>query len=252
MMTDREIRQYISSGANFYVSLFGEAVHMQKVDKEFYSYVRPKEGEHGISFIYRVHIEDLPAEQKKMVIDEMKAMQMPIWFDLLISDETAFLFSGKEGTHDQTGYDEDGETYLALLLEEKREYQEGMDQIIQVRTAEEFAVWARIANDVLAGGKPDMHPVHHYHLCEEGLMKCYILYHDDIPVSVAATMDDHGAVSLEFVATIPEMRRRGFAKAVCERAVTDAFLDGAFIVTVRAVDAAARRIYQSMGFKVYR
>lgn len=125
IMTDREIKQYISSGADFYVSLFGEAVHMQKVDTEFYSYVKPKEGEHGISFIYRVHIEDLPTEQKKMVIDEMKAMQMPIWLDLLISAETASLFSGKEGKHDQTEYDEDGESYLALLLEEKENIRKG-------------------------------------------------------------------------------------------------------------------------------
>lgn len=49
-------------------------------------------------------------------------------------------------------------------------------------------------------------------------MKCYILYHDDAPVSVASIMDNNGAASLEFVGTVPEMRRRGFAKAVCEKA----------------------------------
>ena len=32
-MTDREIIQYIDSGANYYVSLFGNAPHMRKTDK---------------------------------------------------------------------------------------------------------------------------------------------------------------------------------------------------------------------------
>jgi len=36
-MTNKEIIQHIDDGANYYVGLFGEAVHMEKVDKEFYS-----------------------------------------------------------------------------------------------------------------------------------------------------------------------------------------------------------------------
>ena len=82
-------------------------------------------------------------------------------------------------------------------------------------------------------------------------MKCYILYHDDTPVSVAAIMDNNGVASLEFVGTISEMRRKGFAKAVCEKAVSDAFDDDASIVTVRAINRTAARLYQSIGFKAY-
>ena len=44
-MTNREIFKHIDDGANYYAGMFGEAVHMEKVDKEFYSYVKPKAGE---------------------------------------------------------------------------------------------------------------------------------------------------------------------------------------------------------------
>lgn len=93
-----------------------------------------------------------------------------------------------------------------------------------------------------------MHPVHHYPLCRDGLIDCYILYAGGIPASVAATMNDGGNVSLEFVSTVPEMRRRGYAQIVCKKAVSDAFGAGACIVTVRAV---ASRLYQSIGFTPY-
>lgn len=82
-------------------------------------------------------------------------------------------------------------------------------------------------------------------------VKCYILYHDGIPVSVAAIMDNNGAASLEFVGTIPEMRNKGFAKAVCEKAVSNAFADGASIITLRASSGTAARLYRSVGFKAY-
>jgi hypothetical protein len=39
-MTNKEIIKHIDDGANYYVGLFGEAVHMEKVDKEFYSYTQ--------------------------------------------------------------------------------------------------------------------------------------------------------------------------------------------------------------------
>lgn len=250
-MTNKEIIQHIDEGANYYVGLFGEAVHMEKVDKEFYSYVKPKEGEQGISFVYNVSINDLPAEQMKTVVDEIKSMNMPIWFDLLASDEAVSVFFGKESTNEKPEPSEDDEVYLAILSEEKKEYDENDYRIIKVHTAEEFAIWAQMVNDILAGGHTDIHPVNHFIWCEKMGVKCYIMYYDNTPVSVASIMDNNGVDSLEFVGTIPEMRRKGFAKAVCEKAVSDAFADGASIVTVRAINRAAARLYQSMGFKAY-
>lgn len=250
-MTEREIIEYIDSGANFYISMFGNAEHMEMVNKECYTYIKPNDGEHGITFVYNIHMEHLPTERQKELVAEIKALDMPIWLDLLTSDALFFLFFGKNKIHGQTEFADDDEVYLALLPDEKTDFHADNDKIIQVQSAEDFALWAQVTNNLLAGGYPDMHPVYHYPLCKKGFMKCYIMYHNNVPVSVASTMNNHGIVSLEFVATIPEMRRQGFAKSVCEKAVNDALADGAKIITVRAANAAAGRLYQAVGFQAY-
>lgn len=250
-MTDREIVNHINDGANHYISMLGKAEHMEIVDNGFYSYVRPKENEHGISIIYNIRIDDLPLEKQKELVAEMKALHMPIWLDLLASDELFFLFFGKDKIHGQTEFADNDEIYMALLAGEREENFVSTDKIVRVQSPEEFVAWAQVANDVLANGYPDMHPVYHYPLCKDGSMKCYMIYNESEPVAVAGIMDNNGIVSLEFVATIPKMRRRGYARAVCERAVQDAFDDGAKIVTVRAIDAVASKLYQSIGFKAY-
>lgn len=251
-MTFKEIIQHIDNSANHYISLFGEAAHMERINKEFYSYVKPKLGEQGMSIIYNVRIDDLPPEQMKAVVDEMKSMNMPVWFSLLASDEASRAFFGSIPNRDNTDPDENDEIYMAMLPENRgrREYHEINDKLIRVRSAEEFALWAETTNGIFSDGYPNIHPVNHFNWVKSGA-KCYILYHDDIPASVAAVMDNGVAASLEFVGTVPEMRKRGLAGTVCERAVSDAFADGAFIITLRASNRAAARIYQALGFKAY-
>lgn len=249
-MTDREILQHIDSGANYYVSMFGNAEHMEIVDKGCYCYVQPKANEHGIRIIYNVRVDDLPIEQQDAIVTEIKALRMPIWLDLLASDEVFRFVFGKDKVHGQTVMADDDEVYMAVMPEEIQS-QKCKNRVLKVQAAEEFAIWAKIVNDVLAQGYPDMHPVYHYPLCKKGLMKCYIAYHDSEPASAAAIMDNNGVASLEFVATMPEMRRQGYAKSVCEKAVSEAFADGAKIVTVRAADSAAAHLYQSIGFRAY-
>ena len=250
-MTEREIIKHINDGANYYVSLFGKAEHMENVDKGCYSYVKPKGAEHGISIIYNVHMDDILLEEQKKLIDEMKELQMPIWLDLTVSDEVFFRVFGSKKIHGQTVFTDNDEIYMALLPDTKEINHVNNEKIVKVQTQEEFATWAKIANDVLANGYPDMHPIYHYPLCRDGIMKCYIMYNQSVPVAVASVIDNNGIASLEFVATIPEMRRHGFARRVCEKAVNDAFVDGAKIVTVRAIDAVASKVYESIGFKAY-
>lgn len=60
--------------------------------------------------------------------------------------------------------------------------------------------------------------IYHYPLCGDGIMKCYIMYNRNVPAAVASVINNNGIASLEFVATISQMRRQGFAKAVCEKA----------------------------------
>lgn len=250
-MTEREILKCIDDGANFYVSLFGRAEHMEIVDNGFYSYVKPVGEEYGISFIYNIRIDDLPTEKQAEIIEEMKALNMPIWLSLFASDELFIRTYGEPKRHGQTTFEEHDEIYMAMLPNEKPEYFESKGKVIRVQTKDEFKLWTKITNDNISGGYTDMHPEYHYPLIEKGLMSCYILYRNNMPVSVVATMNNRGIVSLEFVVTIPEMRRQGFAKYICSKVVCDTFNDGAKIVTARAVNALSGKLLEKVGFTAY-
>lgn len=250
-MTDKEIIRHIDDGANFYISLFGNAEHMEIVDRTYYRYIKPKTAVHGISFIYDIHLDNIPLEQAKMIVSDIKSLNMPFWLNLSSSDELFRLFFGKNREHGQTEFRDNDEIYMALLPSHQKNYKNVDKKIIKVQSADEFAVWADINNGILAGGLPDMHPIYHYPLCRKGVMKCYVVYEQEKPVAVSAIMDNHGIASLEFVATVPELRRKGYAKAACEKAIQDAFENGVKIITVRAINLAAAKLYESLGFRAY-
>ena len=237
-MTNQEVIQYINRGANYYLSLFGRAEHMEIVRKDRYSLVRPKGDVFGIRFVYNVRLEGLPQERKEELIGEIKALNMPVWWDLEFPIQAA-------------EPDPDGESYLAMLPGERPDWPDH-PAVTEAKTQEEFAQWAGVVNQVLSGGKEDIHPQYHYPLCRDGLLRCYTLRDPAGRVlSAAAAAVDREAASLEFVATVPGHRRQGLARAVCCRAVKDAFAYGAGIVTVRAIDGRAGALYGSMEFKKY-
>lgn len=258
-MTEQEIVKHIDNGAKHYIRLFANAKHMETYEKEYYSYIKPKEGEYGICFVYDIKIENLSKQKQQNLVEEIKALQMPIWLDLDASDDVFRMFFGREKVHGQTVFAEEDEIYMAVLAEEWLTQKAGHDkqgikqsvEVIKVNSAEEFAIWAKINNDVLAGGYADLHSVYHYPLCEKGLLNCYIAYSGNEPVAIASIMNNEGVSSLEFVATVPEARRKGFAQAVCERVVEDTFTDGAKLITVRAANLSAGKLYEKVGFKAY-
>ncbi|MDR1001947.1 MAG: GNAT family N-acetyltransferase [Oscillospiraceae bacterium] len=92
--------------------------------------------------------------------------------------------------------------------------------------------------------------VHHYHWCTDGRITAYIAYSEGKAVSVAAVLNNNGVCSLEFVATIPEYRRRHFAEAASIAAVNGAFANGAKIITLRAFDPAIK-LYEKLRVKTY-
>lgn len=246
---DREIIRCIDVGANHYISVFGDAEHMEMLDNGVYSCVRPKPGQEGISFIHNIQLEGLPTEQRQSIAQEIKAQGMPFWLDLTASDENFRMFFGKEKPRGQTVFAFDDEQYLAMEPDDFVPVDCKHD-VIMVSTPEEFAIWARIANDMLADGRMDIHPVHHYPLLQRGVIHCYMLYDGAQPASVACIMPDGRAASLELVATLPPFRCKGYARAVCSRAVEDAIHDGAEVLTVRANHAASASVYRSLGFRV--
>ena len=250
-MTDLQIVQYIDEGANFYIRLFGMAEHMEIIDTGCYSYVKPKNGEQGVTFIFDVRLDSLPPEIQREKIAKMKSLSMPIWLPLLAKDELHYLVYGNNKIHGQRIFFEDDEVYMAMLSNEKLQYNSAEHKIIKVQSEKEFERWANLTNQLMNGGHPYMHPKYHYPLCQRGLMNCYVLYKDNAPAAVTAVMNNHGITSLEFVATVPEMRRQGLAGEICSRAICDAFENDGTIITLRSINLAATKLYQSLGFKAY-
>lgn len=252
-MDAKQIVRYIDNGANYYLRLFGDAQHMEYVDNGYYCYVRPKNGEKGITFVFNIRLDNISPEVKVKKIAEIKALNMPIWLDLLAPSDLHILLFGIDKEHGKTVLDDCDEAYMALLPHEKIKYTpRDVDlAVVKVETVDQFQLWTRLANDLLGGGNPDMHPEYHYSLVQKGLMKCYIGYKNDAPGAVSAIMDNEKINSLEFVATVPEMRRQGLGKAVCTVAIDDAFNNGAQIITLRAIGLEARRLYESLGFRNY-
>lgn len=82
-------------------------------------------------------------------------------------------------------------------------------------------------------------------------MSCYVLCKSNTPAAVAAVMNNNGVASLEFVATVPEMRRQGLASEICLKAIHETFESKGRIITLRAVNLPAAKLYQSLGFKAY-
>ena len=120
-MTEQEIIKHIDNGAKHYIRLFANAEHMESYEREYYSYIKPKAGEHGISFVFDITIEHLPNERQQELATEIKALQMPIWLDLDASDEVFHLFFGRDKVHGQAEFAEEDEIYMAVLAEEWQE-----------------------------------------------------------------------------------------------------------------------------------
>ena len=246
-MTKHEIIKYIDAGANFYLDFFGDAVHMKTTDNGVYREICPKDGEHGIRFIYDLRLEHLPDEAAQAKIAELKALSLPVWWPLH-SEKVQRLLQGKDYVPQPPV--EGDEFYMALFPENLPDIISTGAEITQVNSAANFELWANMANQIFANGYQDIHPINHYHWCEKNLLIPYIVCCEDNPVAISAILNNKGIASLEFVATLPEYRRRGFAKAASITAIKDAFANGAKIITLRAFFPASI-LYQSLGFQIY-
>ncbi|MDR0898365.1 MAG: GNAT family N-acetyltransferase [Oscillospiraceae bacterium] len=228
-MTEGDILRCIDAGAKFYLDFFGDAIHMDRQDNGLYTTIAPKDGEQGVRFVYDLRLAHLDDAAAGAAIAAIQAMEMPVWWGL------------------SQGGDE---FYMALLPDQQPALTAIGQDIRRVTTPADFRTFAGIANAVFAGGYGDIHPENHYPWCADGRMAAYIAYAQGKPVAVAAILNNMGACSLEFVATLPAHRRQGLAEAVCCTAIRDAFASGAAIITLRAADPA-RRLYEKLGFETY-
>ena len=95
-MTDHEIIRCIDDGANFYLRFFGSAIHMDYYKNDYYSYIRPKQGEHGVKFAFNVRLENLSESECLEKISELKSLNLPVWWDLQSSNDLYRLVHGKD------------------------------------------------------------------------------------------------------------------------------------------------------------
>ena len=252
-MTEQEIIRCVDDGANFYLCFFGNAVHMDYHSNRFYSYIQPKQGEHGVKFAFDVKLEHLSEKEQLEKISELKSLKMPVWWDLQPSDSLYRLINGKDKGKTIFEPDNGDELYMAILPNEHINQETALDNVVvkKVDTPVAFAEWVKAVNNIMFGGYTDIHPVNHYHLCEKGMINCFTCYYNGVGVAFASVMDNENICSLEFVATDPNYRRQGFATAVCSEAMTYSFNNGAKIITLRALQPGTKELYTSLGYKIY-
>lgn len=248
-MDARDILRRIDEGANHFLHTLADGPHMTCTDADGFTVIQPKAGEAGVSFVCDLALEGLCQEDARTLIDRAKHVGFPVWFPLLSTDEQFAYFFGRERIHG-AALAADDEVYMAMLPGEMIDVPPRFP-VMRVESFAAFADCAHVVNTVLAGGRPDLHPIHHEHLMLSGRIRCHVLYNEGRPISAAVTMSQDGVASLELVATLPEYRHRGYAEAVCRQAVQDEWLRGAMLLTVRAVNSAAARIYERLGFHAY-
>ena len=248
-MDAREILRRIDQGAEHFLRTLADTPHMICTAADGYTVIRPKAGEEGVSFVRGLQLEGLTQVESAALIARVRAEGLPVWFPLLATDEQFQQFFGRTRIHGAPLTPED-EVYMALLPGELTAAPL-THPVQRVTDAAAFADCARVINVVLSGGRPDLHPIHHLPLVEKGRLHAHVAYHEGQPVSAAVTMCKSGAVSLEFVATLPAVRRMGYAGAVCRQAVQDELARGAALITVRAVNPAVARLYERLGFHSY-
>jgi ribosomal protein S18 acetylase RimI-like enzyme len=80
-------------------------------------------------------------------------------------------------------------------------------------------------------------------------LSCYLGYVDDRPASTAICLLSHGIAGLYWIATHPELQRRGLGAAITRRASNAAFEAGASAVILQA-STHGEPVYRRLGYRV--
>ena len=237
-MTQFEVLRRIDDDANGYIRLLGDAAHMESLDNGRYCVIFPKPGEQGVSFVYDIRPECL----NQKTIREIKRLEMPVWWPLLVSDK---LYRRIHNKARKPG----GELYMAIFPREMKSRTDALT-VKTVESPAEFARWAAFVQQVFC--EPHiLHARHHYPLCERGTLRCFYIEKDGEVLAAAAVAPEDFSASLEFVAVDPAYRRQGLASAVCTAALEDTFARSARLVTLRASEEGTRELYSALGFQGY-
>ena len=235
-MEKKKALYYVDEWANFYLSLFGEAKHMESHDNGCYTKIWPKQSEKGPTSIFNIRLEQLSDDDLARTVQEIKAVNCHTWWNLSYPEKIKNIIY-PDGWSACTP--NDWEVYSVMLPEELPAYVDSPVCVRRVESNSDFIVWTAIINDSIQKN--------HYHLCQNGMMRCYLGYCDDTPVSAAAILKNKGICSVEFATTLSDYRKKGFAAAVCQTAIKEAIHDGAEVITVRAY-GESKLLGKKLGF----
>lgn len=254
---DREcIRAAIVRGMEYYLETLALPPHMEHYDDGQCAWIRPRQGAVGPACTYRVCFgEKSDAELRAMALAYREQGAPRSWLTTPFS--TPARVGGllmELGLIDPTDADLHDEG-MAIPPERMSDLdflsESGASalRVERVATPEAFVHWTRITNDVLHGMEL-LDPALYYPLCESGKMACFLGWDGDRPMSTAATMREDGNATLEFIATLPGARGRGFGTAVCRAALRQLVGEGAELVSLRA-RAMGVSLYRKLGFETY-
>ena len=245
----RAILKRIDDAGTLFFDLMGDAAHMEKIQTPRYAMIRPKAGEQGPTTLYDIRLDGLPAPEAKDLVERIKAMGVHVWWDLCFPPEVRTWIFGERPSPGPEPNNE--ESYMAMAADEKPGYSAPSSdlRILRARTGQEFRQWAGLTNALFEEGTL-FHPVHHFRLCREGAMACYIGFIEGRAAGVCCVMRRGDLAALYLVATEPDLRRRGVATALCEFAIGEAVRSGAGLLTACAWPAA-KKLARKLGYTYY-
>ena len=249
-MENHEIVKHIVHGMEYYMETLALPEHMEKHDDGMCAWINPKPGAMGPEAVYRVNFQDKTEHQIRQIIQTYRENGIPEhWCITPLSTPEGIrnLLSSLEIIDPN----EERSLGMALLPDDYRKPAEEITSISvqKVTTKDDFKIWTDIANEVLHGFKL-LDPELYYPLCASRKMVCFLGYSGEIPVATSAAMNNNGSGTVEFVATLPDFRKKGSGTAVCCAAIEQLIGDGASIVSLRA-RAMGVSIYTALGFKAY-
>jgi len=127
-------------------------------------------------------------------------------------------------------------------------YQDSIIDVKKAETIDDFKIFNNICFDKTLSSENLIN------LYRKDMIRCYIGYNSEKPVSVTMVLKNKNIHYLEMTSTIPEYRKMGFATIVCQTAIKDSFKEEAELVTIRAgggpaADDGSKNLGKKLGFK---
>jgi ribosomal protein S18 acetylase RimI-like enzyme len=255
-MEGQKIIEYIVHGMEYYTETLAVPAHMEHYDDGMCAWIKPKNSKAGPACVYKVNFGDKSDEEtRKLVQSYLKNGAPNVWFVTPLStpNNVKNILSDL-GLMDPTNEDlnDDGMAIPPDQMREliwKNEDDKSTLSVKRVDNKESFKIWCDITNEVLHGFKMLDFQLY-YPLCESSKMVCFLGYDGEKPVASSAIMNNNGSGTLEFIATLPNYRKKGLGRAVCCAAINQLIKDKAFIISLRGRSMGVS-LYTKLVFKSY-